>query len=398
MNSSRNVWILSGTLVIIMLGYGMVQPVFPFLVKALGASGKDLGLLISAYAVMQLIFAPVWGSLSDRVGRKPILAIGILGYSLAMLLFGLSTEWWMLFLSRTLSGILSSATLPTAMAYISDSTGQKERSGSMGTLGAAMAVGIILGPGIGGWLAKVTLSTPFFFGSGIAFLSFITVWVWLPESLPPEQRHNEKDKAHTSQLAPWREALFSPLAGLMLLTLVVSFGMTNFQGIFGLYALQRYGYGSDQIGGMFMLLGGVMLLAQGALVGVLTRRLGEMAVIRVSLMAAVIGFLLMTLATTYLTVLLTTGVFILAIALLGPALNALISERTSMPQGMTMGLTNVFASLGRIVGPVWAGYAFDLDINYPYYSGAAIVLIGFLVSLVGIQKERGPAHAPLHID
>lgn len=388
MTSSKNVWILSATLVIIMLGYGMVQPLFPFLVKQFGASGKDLGLLISAYAVMQLIFAPLWGGLSDRVGRKPILAIGILGYSLAMLLFGLSTEWWMLFLSRTLSGILSSATLPTAMAYISDSTSEKERGSSMGILGAAMAVGVILGPGIGGWLARVSLSTPFFLGSGIAFLSFLSVWIWLPESLPPELRCATQDKTPIFQLTYWREALLGPLAGLLLLTLVVSFGMTNFQGIFGLYALQRYGYGSEQIGGIFMILGGAMLLAQGVLTGILIKRLGEVAVIRLSLIVTVVGFLLMTLATTYLTVLLTTSIFILAIALLGPALNALISERTPMPQGITMGLANIFTSLGRIVGPVWAGYVFDLNINYPYFSGAVIVLVGFLVSLFGVSRSK----------
>ncbi|MBN1429180.1 MAG: MFS transporter [Anaerolineae bacterium] len=394
MTSSKNVWILSATLVIIMLGYGMVQPLFPFLVKQFGASGKDLGLLISAYAVMQLIFAPLWGGLSDRVGRKPILAIGILGYSLAMLLFGLSTEWWMLFLSRTLSGILSSATLPTAMAYISDSTSEKERGSSMGILGAAMAVGVILGPGIGGWLARVSLSTPFFLGSGIAFLSFLSVWIWLPESLLPELRRTTQDKPPIFQLTYWREALRGPLAGLLLLTLMVSFGMTNFQGIFGLYALQRYGYGSEQIGGIFMILGCAMLLAQGVLTGVLIKRLGEVAVIRLSLIVTVVGFLLMTLATTYLTVLLTTSIFILAIALLGPALNALISERTSMPQGITMGLANVFTSLGRIVGPIWAGYVFDLNINYPYFSGAAIVFVGFLVSFIGVSRDVGDAKSP----
>lgn len=390
-SNRKNVWILAATMVIIMLGYGMVHPLFPFLVKEFGASGKDFGLLSSSYAVMQLIFAPMWGSLSDRVGRKPILAIGIFGYSLTMLLFGFSTQWWMLFLSRVLSGILSSATLPTTMAYISDSTSERERGSSMGVVVAAMAVGMILGPGIGGLLAKVTLSTPFFFGAGIGFLSFLSVWIWLPESLPPEQCHTSREKAPAFQLPQWREALFSPLAGLMLLTLVVSFGMTNFQNIFGLYALERYGYNSDQIGGIFMVLGGAMLVSQGVLTSVLIKRLGEIAVIRISLIVATIGFLLMVLATTYVAVLLTTSVFILAIALLGPALNALISERTSMPQGITMGLSSVFTSLGKIVGPVWAGYMFDVNINYPYFSGAAIVFVGFLVSLIAVSQSGSEA-------
>jgi DHA1 family multidrug resistance protein-like MFS transporter len=309
-----------------------------------------------------------------------------------MLLFGLSTQWWMLFLARTLSGILSSATLPSAMAYVSDSTGEKERGSRMGTLGAATGVGIILGPGLGGWLAKVTLATPFFFGAGIGFLSFLSVWLWLPESLPPERRGLAKDKAPAFQWVKWRAALFSPLAGLLLLLLVVSFGMTNFQSIFGLYALRRYGYNSDQIGLIFMLMGGVMVLSQGVLTGVLIKRLGESAVIRLSLFVTAISFLLMVLATTYLTVLLTTGIFFLAIALLSPALNARVSQRTSMPQGITMGLVNVFSRLGQVVGPLWAGYVFDLNVNYPYYTGAAIVFVGFLLSLGGaIKRKQGPA-------
>ena len=164
MKSQKNIVILFFTLIVIMMGFGMVIPILPFYITSFGASGSALGALMAAYAVMQFIFAPIWGGLSDQFGRKPILMIGVLGNVIAQLLFGLSTSMWMLFASRILAGLLSSATLPTAMAYISDSTSHKNRSGGMGILGAAMGIGMVIGPGIAGWLANISLSTPFFSG------------------------------------------------------------------------------------------------------------------------------------------------------------------------------------------------------------------------------------------
>ena len=150
----KNTLILGFTLLVVMLGYGMIQPIIPFLITQLGASGWDLGLLSSVYAAMQLVCAPFWGTLSDRIGRKPVLLIGVLGYAIAMLIFGLSTRFWMLFLARTASGVLSSATMPTAMAYLSDNLPEKQRGGAMGQLGAAVGLGVVLGPLLGGVLSS----------------------------------------------------------------------------------------------------------------------------------------------------------------------------------------------------------------------------------------------------
>jgi MFS family permease len=126
---NKNTWILFFTLIVVMLGFGMIIPIMPFYIKSFGASGSALGALMATYGLLQFLFAPFWGSLSDRYGRKPILLIGVLGNALAQLLFGLSTSLWMLFAARALAGILSSATLPTAMAYIGDTTSEEDRSG-----------------------------------------------------------------------------------------------------------------------------------------------------------------------------------------------------------------------------------------------------------------------------
>src|SRR5512136_3216727 len=172
---NKNVVILSFALVVVTLGFGMVIPLFPFYIERLGGGGKELGLLIAIASLTELLFGPVWGSLSDRVGRKPILMLGMLGYGLSSLLFGLSTELWMLYASRALSGVLSAATASTAMAYIGDSTSDEDRGGGMGILGAAMGLGIILGPGFGGWLGSVSLATPFFAAAGLSLASMALI-------------------------------------------------------------------------------------------------------------------------------------------------------------------------------------------------------------------------------
>ena len=167
----RNLYILTFTLFVVMLGYGVIIPILPFYIENMNAGGTELGLLTASYAVMRLIFGPIWGGLSDRVGRKPILLIGIAGYVITMIWFGLATELWMLFAARILSGILSSATAPTTMAYIGDSTPEEERGGGMGMLGAAAGIGTIFGPVLGGFLADASLATPFFVAAGMALLS-----------------------------------------------------------------------------------------------------------------------------------------------------------------------------------------------------------------------------------
>ncbi len=129
--SKRNLYILTFVLFVVMLGYGIIIPILPFYIESMGAGGMELGLLVASYAVMRLIFGPIWGGISDRVGRKPILLIGIFGYVLTMTWFGLATQLWMLFAARILSGILSSATAPTTMAYIGDSASEEERGGGI---------------------------------------------------------------------------------------------------------------------------------------------------------------------------------------------------------------------------------------------------------------------------
>jgi DHA1 family multidrug resistance protein-like MFS transporter len=404
----KNLLILSFTLLVVMLGYGMIQPIIPFLITQLGASGRDLGILASVYAAMQLVCAPFWGTLSDRIGRKPVLLIGVLGYAIAMFIFGLATRFWMLFVARMFSGVLSSAAMPTAMAYISDNLPKEKRGGAMGELGAAVGLGVVLGPLLGGWLSGDSLSRPFFVGSGLALFSLLLVFVLLPESHPvlvkgashqtgeasplngmglsgeanpdkPGATHPQPDFWRWKVLGP---ILLSPAGALMLLIFILAFGMTNFQNIIGLYTVEKFNFDTRQVGAIWMVLGGVMIVSQGALTGVLAKAFGEMTVIRLGMMAGALGFGALLLAEGFIPILVVTGFFILAVALIGPALNAYLSAFGGEHQGALMGLNTAFASLGRMLGPLWAGFVYDVNIAYPFLSGMVILLVGLVFSFV----------------
>ena len=405
--SRKNLFILSFTLLVVMLGYGMVMPIMPFYIEHFGAGGTELGWLMSTYSLMQLICAPIWGILSDRIGRKPIFAIGVLGYSITLFMFGLAKTFAMLFIARSLSGILSSATMPTAMAYIGDNTPQKEKSKGMGQLGAMAGVGIILGPLMGGLLSTDSLSRPFFIGSGLAFIAFLLVIFLLPESKPTS---HPKLKEQTAGLLPgstksgpkrprvldiYLRVFLSPAGILLLLIFIMSFGMTNFQGMIGLYVVDKFAFNTRQVGAIWMVMGFIMIIAQGVLVGPFTNKLGDLMLIKIGLLGGAIGFLLVALAMDYTTTLLALGFFILALALIGPALNSYTSNFAGEHQGTVMGMNSAMTSLGRVVGPLWGGYIYDIDIEYPFFSGAATLLLGLLVTLVAFRNR--PAQTLTHV-
>jgi len=386
MHNKRNLVILFITLVIMMMGFGIIIPILPDLVVKFGGTGVEMGGLMAIFSAMQFLFSPMWGGLSDRFGRKPILMLGVFGNAISMLALGLSTQLWMLFAARGLAGILSSATLPTTMAYISDSTDEKSRGGGMGVIGAAMGLGMILGPGAGGMLSAISLQAPFYFAAGLSLLAMAAIWLFLPESLAVEKRETSA-KVQGPQLRAMWASLFGPLAFLLIAAFMINFAMTNFEGIYAYYAKDRYGYGPEMIGVVLTAIGLVSVLAQGALTGIATRRFGEVKVIKVSLLASVIGFLVMLLANDLMTVILTSSFFVLANAMLRPAVSSLISQRTTQGQGIAMGLNNAYMSLGRVAGPLWAGAVIDVNLYFPFITGAIVMLIGFVASLVYLRSD-----------
>lgn len=386
MSARSNIGILFFTMIVVMIGFGIVIPIMPFYVEHFGASGAALGGLMAVFSVMQFIFSPVWGNLSDRLGRKPILMLGAFGNALSLVLMGLAPNLTLLFVARALGGILSSATLPTAMAYVADSTSNEQRGGGMGVVGAAMGIGMVLGPAISGPLADRSLSLPFFVASGLSALALVLILIVLPESLPPERR-GVQQHAQGRQLARMREALGGPMGLLFFLSFLVNFALTSFEGIFGLFAAHRFNYSATQVSLIFAVIGILSALAQGFATGPATQRWGESAIIKASLLGSAVGFPLMLLATTFPTVLLTVGLFVLSNTMLRPALSSLISKKAQTGQGAAIGLNNAFMSLGRIVGPLWAGGLFDVRITYPYISGGIVMGLSYLLSLARLRSE-----------
>lgn len=369
-----------------MMGFGMVIPIMPFYIESLGASGTTLGALIAIFSIMQFIFSPIWGSLSDRHGRKKLLLLGTLGNAISMVLFGLSSQVWMLFLARGLAGILSSATIPTAMAYIADSSDAKNRGGGMGLIGAAMGVGMVLGPGLGGWLGEINLSLPFYVAAGLSILSMMLIWILLPESLHPSLRTTSARSKGPRWKMLW-QALKGPLGFLMALSFMVFFALANFEGVFGLYAQYRFDYGPKEVGTVMMVVGVVSALMQGLMTGPLTRRFGEVKIIRWSLIGSAVGFGVMLLAYDMTTIMLTTGFFVLMNSLLRPAIASSISYKAGDQQGVMLGISSSFQSLGRVAGPLWAGMLIDINVTYPYLSGGILMLLIYFASLLWMKTE-----------
>ena len=377
---NKNLAILLISLVVVMMGYGIAMPVLPFYIDSLGGRGIHYGLLIASYGVMQLIFAPLWGSLSDKHGRKPMLLIGMVGMGSAMTLFALSSQLWMLYAAQLLSGSMSSATLPAAQAYAADSTSEEDRGGAMGKIGGAIGIGVILGPGIGGLLASASLATPFFVASGFCALTFLIILTGLPESLAIEKRVETAEIKFMQFKGMWK-MLFIPVGFGLIAAFIAIFGQTIFSSVFGLYALARFNYGPEQVGAILMAMAFMYALAQGLIVGPLAKRFGEEKVISLGLAGSAAGFALILAAGTFLTIMLAISFFMLLNSLLKPTALAYISRHSDGSQGQAMGVAESFMSLGRIAGPLWGGMIFDVNLLLPFASGIIIFSTAFLLSL-----------------
>ena len=389
---NRPILILSFTLFIVMVGFGIIIPIMPFYVTSLGASSFDLGLLMSTFSLVQFIFAPFWGNLSDRIGRKPLIAIGLVGYIISYLIVASASAVWMLFVGRIMGGMLSSATLPTAQAYVADTTSIKERGGGMGMLGAAMGLGMVFGPGIGGMLSTFGLAAPFLFAAGLAALNLVFVLAFLPE--PKRAPVPMAEQRRPSQLTMLAQALGGPLAFIFVTAFLVSFALGNLESTFALYSQAQLGFTATDMGIAFTFMGLAGAIMQGALVGKAIDRYGEERLIQFGLIATAAGFLLILAAFDRVSMIIFITAQSVGSAFLRPAISSLLSKRTTSGQGATLGMQYSFDSLGRIVGPAWGGFIFESHHTYPYLTGAGVFLLAFVASLLKLGRTPGqPADA-----
>jgi MFS transporter, DHA1 family, multidrug resistance protein len=388
--------ILFMTMFIVMIGFGVIMPILPFYAENLGATATHLGLLFASYSVVQFFFAPIWGTMSDRVGRKPMILLGLMGFGISFVFFGLANSLWMLFAARILGGVLSAATLPTVMAYIADTTDVKSRGGGLGMLGAAMGMGMIFGPVLGGFLGEYSASLPFFFSGGLAFAVSIFAFFLLPESRTAEERSHARTQVRTNGLKDVVAALSGPVGFVLIIAFLATFASANLEGTFALFSQQHLGFGESEMGLVFGVMGVVMALSQGLLVGRFINRFGEERMIQVGLISSAIGYILFLLTFNMVSMIGVMAIMGIGSAALNPAVNSLASKRTpSDQQGRVMGIVNSYNSLGRVFGPIVGGVIFDLlGYQWPYIVGSVVFFSIYLISFVLFARSRSTLPTP----
>jgi DHA1 family multidrug resistance protein-like MFS transporter len=363
---------------LVMVGFGIVIPILPFFVGKLGGGALSLGVFMSVYSIMQFIFAPIWGRLSDRIGRRPVLLIGIAGYGVTFIMFGMVNNLYLLIGLRALAGMVSSATIPTAMAYLADITDGADRSKTMGMLGATMGLGMIFGPAIGGWLGLHSFSLPFFVAGGLALLLLPFTWVLLPESLKlPISDVPGRRKPRLTL-----EVMKDPLFALFAFNFVISFSMSMFESTFALFSAAKVGFGPEEMGITFAILGIFAVIVQGGLIGPLVKKFGEARLVNSGAILSACGLILIILSGRNVVLLvMSTVVFMVGNSLMTPTSSSLVTKQNSRGQGASLGLFQSFASLGRVFGPVTGGALFELGMGLPYIAGATFLV--FIVLIAG---------------
>ncbi|HZK83226.1 MAG TPA: MFS transporter [Desulfosporosinus sp.] len=363
---------------LVMVGFGIVIPILPFFVGKLGGGALALGIFMSSYSIMQFFFAPFWGRLSDRIGRRPVILIGLTGYGLTFIMFGLVNNLYVLIGIRALSGMVSSATIPTAMAYLADITEGADRSKGMGMIGAAMGLGMIFGPAIGGWLGHYSFSLPFFVAGGLALLLLPFTLAFLPESL---KQATEVVRRKTSLLT--LEVLKDPLFALFAFNFVLNFTMSMFEATFALLAAAKVGFGPRDMGITFAILGVFAVIVQGGLIGPLTKKFGDAKLVKAGAVLCAVGLILIILSADYQNIIflvMSTVVFMVGNSLMVPTSSSLVTKQSSQGQGASLGLFASFASLGRIIGPVTGGALFGISMGLPYVTGSVFLVLIVLIA------------------
>ncbi|ENH98156.1 major facilitator superfamily protein [Gracilibacillus halophilus YIM-C55.5] len=382
MESKKVFSILFAVMFLVMVGFGIIIPVLPFYAEELGASSTELGLLMSAYSVMQFTFAPMWGKISDRIGRKPVLLIGISGLAFSFMMMALATQLWMLFAARIIGGLLSAANMPTVMAYVADTTDEENRSKGMGIIGASVGLGFIFGPAIGGIFSSGSLAIPFYLAGGSSFITFLLVLFVLKESLAQSE-----EVTATNKRPSMIQALQQPTGLLFALQGFVSISLAGLEATFAYFANDRAGLGTVELGYIFMIMGLAGAIVQGGFVGKLTKKWGEGRVIQIGIITSAIGFALILLVQDFVTAAIFLTIFGIGNGLIRPSVSSLLTKNVKKGYGQMTGLLSSFDSLGRIIGPTFGGILYGMAIFMPYVSGILLSVIA-LGSYYIYQKKR----------
>jgi MFS transporter, DHA1 family, tetracycline resistance protein len=360
-----------------LIGFGLVIPLLPFYAERFQASPQQVTLLLAAFSLFQMLAAPVWGRLSDRVGRRPVLMVSMSAAALAYLWLGLASALWMLFAARALAGACA-GNIAAAQAYIADVTPPEKRARGMGMIGAAFGLGFIIGPALGGFLAGDNLATadlraPGFLACGLSLLALLGVVFMLKESLQP----GLAPRPRKGRAAALRDALARrALARLLLVFFLAILAFGGMEAVFALWAMAQFGWGPEQIGYLFTYIGVLSATMQGGLIGRLTARFGEEKLLVAGLVLIALGLLAIPLSHDLAVLIVAVSCLAIGMGAMQPSLNSLISRRAAAEeQGEVMGVAQSIASLSRVLGPLFAGALFaGLGRDSPFLVGMVLVI------------------------
>ncbi len=374
-----------------LVGFGVILPLLPFYGEHFGASPGVVTMLMAAYSIGQLFCSPIWGRLSDRFGRRPILLVSTACSALSYVWLGSASALWMLFGARLMAGI-GAGNIAAAQAYIADVTPEEGRAKGMGMIGAAFGLGFTVGPALGGLVAGAdqSMSRPAYLAAALSVLAFLGVLFILKESLPVEKRQAVAEK-RPGRVELAKGALARPeLRRLILISFILFTAFAGMETTFGLWAERAFGWHAQEVGLVFFYVGMVLVLVQGGLIGRLTKRYGEAKLLVAGAFCILVGLFGIPFSTTTPAVLIFSAFLALGMGLASPSINSLISRRAGeTEQGGVMGVAQSASSLARIVGPAIAGIAFEFyGQNAPYYLGAA------LTAVVVVMALKVPAPAP----
>ena len=395
------------TVFIDLVGFGIVIPVLPFYAEStsFNATPRTIGLLFASYSIMQLIFSPILGRLSDKYGRRPVLLLSIIGTGIGFLVLGFATTIFMLFAGRILDGI-TGGNISTAQAYIADITTKENRAKGMGLIGAAFGLGFIFGPAIGGILSRWGIHVPFFFAAALCFANAALLYFTLPETVTAD--HPAKNHAGSRSFSQLFKSLRQPRLAFVLVIyflFVVAFSIMTTS--FSLYTMFRFGYDAQHTGYLFAYVGLIAVIIQGGLIGRLVKRFGELPLVIVGALCFAISLFAVPFvgpaAGGLAGLLIGGGVFSMGNSLATPALTSLASKSVgAAEQGVVLGVTQSAASLARAVGPSLAAvlisssiahlgadgephYMSDHSLFVTFWTGAAIM---FFASCLALYYSR----------
>jgi DHA1 family tetracycline resistance protein-like MFS transporter len=395
---TRPLLIIFFTIFIDLVGFGIVIPLLPFYADELKATPFDIGVLVSSYSLMQFMFSPVWGNLSDRYGRRPILFWTIIGSSAGYWVIGFANVLWMLYAGRILAGIMG-GNLSTAQAYIADVTTRENRAKGMGLFGMAFGLGFILGPALAGVLSRFGHNVPFLFAGALSLCNAISLYFILPESRKLNSEVTVKRRNRFAELSDALKNSRFRLITIEYFLVIASFAMMT--TAFAYYMMVKFGYNAEKTGYLLAYVGFLSALIQGGIFGRLANKFGEARLVAFgSLVLVGALFLVPFIGSDFgglMGLLIGMAGFSLGNSIASPALTSLSSKIVSEDeQGKSFGMMQSAASLGRVIGPLLCGVllnnaAGQVDSHTlfrTFWTSAAIMAVAFALALYYLKFIR----------